>query len=56
MHLLFGPLIFAVLHKTEAGNAKVTVAAVGMTCFFNKTVLQIFRRSLNGLILVFSIG
>lgn len=35
MQLLFVPLIFAVLHKKQAGNAGVTVAAMGMTWFFN---------------------
>lgn len=40
MQLLFVPLIFAVLHKKQAGNARVTVAAMGMTWFFNQTHLQ----------------
>ena len=40
MQLLFVPLIFAVLHKKQAGNARVTVAAMGMTWFFNQTRLQ----------------
>lgn len=40
MQLLFVPLIFAVLHKKQAGNARVTVAAMGMTWFFNHTHLQ----------------
>lgn len=31
---------FAVLHKKQAGNAGVTVAAMGMTWFFNQACLQ----------------
>lgn len=31
MQLLFEPLFFAVLHKKQAGNVRVTVAAMGMT-------------------------
>lgn len=40
MQLLFVPLSFAVLHKKQAGNARITVAAMGMTWFFNQTHLQ----------------
>lgn len=41
MQLLFVPLIFfPLLHKKQAGNARVTVAAMGMTWFFNQTRLQ----------------
>lgn len=40
MQLLFVPLIFAVLHKKQAGNARATVAAMGMTWFFNQARLQ----------------
>lgn len=40
MQLLFVPLIFSVLHKKQAGNARVTVAAMGRTWFFNQTRLQ----------------
>lgn len=40
MQLLFAPLIFAVLHKMQAGNAGVTVAVMGMTWFFNQALLQ----------------
>lgn len=39
MQLLFAPLIFAVLHKMQAGNAGVTVAVMGMTWFFNQALL-----------------
>lgn len=42
MQLLFVPLIFAVLHKEQAGNVGVTVAAMGMTWFFNQARLQHF--------------
>lgn len=31
---------FAALHKEQAGNAGVTVAAMGMTWFFNQACLQ----------------
>lgn len=40
MQLLFVPLISAVLHKKQAGNAGVTVAAMGRTWFFNQARLQ----------------
>lgn len=42
MQLLFVPLIFAVLHKKQAGNARVTVAAMGMTWFFHQARLKYF--------------
>lgn len=44
MPLLFVPLIFfcAVLHKKRAGNARVTVAAMGMTWFFHQAPLKNF--------------
>lgn len=61
--------VFAVLHKKRAGNARVTVAAMGRTWFFNQTRLRLslaFNRcikislsavsgllSLSGLILAF---
>lgn len=37
MQLLFVPLISAVLHKKQAGNARVSVAAMSMTWFFNQS-------------------
>lgn len=40
MQLLFVPYLFAVLHEKPAGNLEVTVAAVGMTCFFNQACPQ----------------
>ena len=40
MQLLFVPLIFAVLHKKQSGNSGVTVAAMGMTWFFNQARLH----------------
>lgn len=40
MQQLFEPLIFAVLHRKQAGNAGVTVAVLGMTWFFNQALLQ----------------
>lgn len=44
MPLLFVPLIFfcAVLHKKQAGNVRVTVAAMGMTWFFHQARLRNF--------------
>lgn len=53
MHLLFGPLIFAFLLKKQAGNARVTVAAVGMTWFFNNRYLQYFHCNPNVMIFLF---
>lgn len=53
MQLLFVPLIFAVLHKKQARNAGVTVAAMGMTWFFNHslTLIAALRSSsLSGLL------
>lgn len=50
MQLLFVPLISAVLHKKQAGNAGVSVAAMSMTWFFNQSVssavLPGFNRSI----------
>lgn len=40
MQQLSEPLIFAVLHRKQAGNAGVTVAVLGMTWFFNQALLQ----------------
>lgn len=40
MQQLSEPLIFAVLHRKQAGNAGVTVAVLGMTWFFNQALLH----------------
>lgn len=40
MQQLFEPLIFAVLHKKQAGNAGLTVAVLGLTWFFNQALRQ----------------
>lgn len=43
MLLLFVPLFFcAVLHKEQAGNVRVTVAAMGMTWLFHQARLKDF--------------